>query len=134
MALRRRTALEASAQRDLKPVLLREGRKVRAARTRRRWSQAELGRRAGLAQTTLSKLERGDGGTLSLESWQQVALVLALPLDLTLGKDALEEPAGSGHLAIQELVLRTAKALRLARTFKLPSRLSTPRRATDVGL
>src|SRR3954447_5393154 len=121
MPSRRRTALEVTAQRDLKPTLLREGRKLRAARRRRRWSQTELARRAGLAQTTISKIERGDGGALSLESWQQVALVLALPFDLTLGRDALEEPADAGHLKIQELILRMAKPHGFADTFELPT-------------
>jgi len=107
---------------------------VRAARQRRKWSQAELGRRAGLGQTTMSKIERGDGGALSLESWQQVALVLALPLELTLGRDALEEPADAGHLKIQELVLRSAKPRGFADTFELPSRPANPSLSTDVGL
>jgi transcriptional regulator with XRE-family HTH domain len=113
----RRTQVELEAHRELSAVLRREGRKVRAARRRRRWTQTELGRRSDLAQTTVSKIERGEGGSLSLESWQQVALVLGLPLDLSLGRDALEEPVDAGHLAIQELVLRLARPLGFARTF-----------------
>ena len=107
---------------------------MRLARRRRRWSQSELGRRCGLAQTTISKIERGDGGKLSPESWQQVAIVLVLPLDLTLGRDALEEPIDAGHLAIQELVLRLAKPHRSNRTFELPTKPQDPSHSTDVGL
>ncbi len=130
----RRSAVELAASRQLSGLLVREGRKVRQARRRRRWSQEELGRRSGLAQTTVSKLERGDGGTLALESWQQVALALALPLDLILGRDALDEPTDAGHLAIQELVLRTARHAGYSRRFELPTKPADPTHSTDVGL
>src|SRR3954467_8095077 len=130
----RRSAVEVAAERQIRSVLVREGQKVRLARRRRQWTQAQLGKRAGLAQTTLSKIERGEGGTLSLESWQQVALVLALPLDLTLGRDALEEPADAGHLGIQELVLRLGRQRGFGRTFELATRPHNPSHSTDVGL
>lgn len=134
MARHRRTTVEAEAGRQLTALLRREGAKVRAARRRRRWRQLDLGGRAGLAQPTISQLERGQGGTLSLESWQQVALVLGLPLELTLGRDALEEPIDAGHLAIQELVLRVAKPAGYNRAFELPTKPSDPSYSTDVGL
>jgi transcriptional regulator with XRE-family HTH domain len=134
MEKRRRSPVELAATREVGPVLLREGAKVRRVRKRRQWTQAELGRRASLAQATISDLERGKGGSLSLESWQQVALALALPLDLSLGRDALEEPIDAGHLALQELVLRLARPLGYARTFELPTKPSDPSHSTDVGL
>jgi transcriptional regulator with XRE-family HTH domain len=115
-------------------VLVREGSKVRQARKRRRWTQAELGRRASLAQPTISDLERGKGGSLTLQTWQQVALALALPLDIALGRDALQEPADAGHLAIQELVLRLGRPLGYVRLFELPTKPSDPSHSTDVGL
>ena len=64
MAKPRRTTVETEAQRELSAVLRREGHKVRAASHRRRWTQTELGHRCDLAQTTVSKLERGEGGSL----------------------------------------------------------------------
>ena len=134
MAKPRRTTVETEAQRELSAVLRREGHKVRAARHRRRWTQTDLGRRCDLAQTTISKLELGEGGSLSLESWQQVALVLGLPFDLLLGRDAFEEPTDAGHLAIQELILRLARPLGFGRTFELPTKPSDPSYSTDVGL
>ncbi len=87
-----------------------------------------------LAQPTISDLERGDGGTLSLEVWQQVALVLNLHLELTLGRDPLEEPADAGHLGVQELVLRLGRKVGHGRTFELPTKPSNPSLSTDVGL
>jgi transcriptional regulator with XRE-family HTH domain len=134
MARRKRSAVELAAQRQLSTVVLREGAKIRAARKRRKWTQNELGRLAGFAQPTISDFELGRAGALSLESWQQVALVLGLPLELTLGRDALEEPADAGHLRIQELVLRCARPHGFADTFELPSRPTNPSLSTDVGL
>lgn len=79
-------------------------------------------------------MERGRGGALSLEVWQQVALVLGLSLDLTLGRDALEEPADAGHLAIQEMILRLGRLLGMRRNFELPTKPADPSLSTDVGL
>jgi hypothetical protein len=88
----------------------------------------------GLAQSTISQLERGEGGTLALETWQRVALVLELPLKIELGRDAREEPIDAGHLAPQELVMRLGRATGRRRVFELPTKPSDPRRSTDVGL
>jgi transcriptional regulator with XRE-family HTH domain len=134
MARRRRTNLEAEAARQLQSSLVREGAKIRRARKRRGWTQAQLGRKVGLAQSTISQMERGEGGTLALETWQRVALVLGLPLSIELGRDAHEEPADAGHLGIQELVLRLGRESGYLRTFELPTRPADPARSTDVGL
>jgi len=134
MARRRRSAVEMEAVRRLAQALRREGAKVRAARKRRHLRQVDLGERAGLSQPTISQLERGDGGTLSLESWAQVAVVLDVPFEITLGRDAREEPADAGHLALQELVLRLACATGTTRFFELPTKPSNPSYSTDVGL
>jgi transcriptional regulator with XRE-family HTH domain len=130
----RQSRQETEARRRLQPLMQREGAKVRAARRRRRWTQAELGRRAGLSQVTISRMERGDGATLSLVAWQRVADALELPLDLKLGRDAREETVDAGHLAIQELVLRLGRGVGLTRRFELNNRPSDPTRWTDVGL
>jgi transcriptional regulator with XRE-family HTH domain len=110
------------------------GAKVRQARRRRRWTQRELARRVGIAQPTISKVERGDGSNLSLELWQQVALVLGLPLRFELGRDVLEEPRDAGHLQIQELMLRLGRQTGRRRTFELPTKPADPSRSVDVGL
>lgn len=114
--------------------MLREGAKVRRARKRRSWTQNELGARIGLSQSSISHLERGDGGSLSVQSWQRVAIACQLPLNLELGRDPKEEPADAGHLAVQELVLRVGRLAGYARTFELPTRPANPSLSTDVGL
>jgi transcriptional regulator with XRE-family HTH domain len=94
----------------------------------------ELARRTGVSPSTISAVERGDGGTLSLELWQQVALVLYLPLKLEIGRDLMEEPVDAGHLRVQELVLRLGRATGRRRNFELATKPDDPRRSTDVGL
>ena len=107
---------------------------MRAARKRRRLRQVDLGRKAGLSQSTVSDLELGRGGGLSLVAWQRLAIVLDLPLRFEVGRDALEEPADAGHLNIQELVLRLGRATGRRRTFELPTKPADPSRSVDVGL
>ncbi len=138
MARRRRTRLEAEAERRLRTRLIPEGEKVRRARRRRRWTQRELGRRCELAQSTISQVERGLGGSLSLNAWQRMAIALDLPLDLALGRDAQEEPPDVGHLSIQELILRLARAIGLAEGSSCrpdrPTLGARPMRASSITL
>jgi len=79
-------------------------------------------------------MERGDGATLSIAAWRRVAIVLDLPFEIKFGRDAREETADAGHLALQELVLRLGRAAGYGRTFELPTKPSNPRLSTDVGL
>lgn len=64
----------------------------------------------------------------------RLQIALNLPLDVSLGRDAIEEPLDAGHLAIQELVLRLGRATDRRRTFELPTKPADPSRSTDVGL
>lgn len=134
VSTRRRSGLALQARRTLQSVLLSQGEKVRAARKRRGWTQVELARHVGVSPSMISAIERGEGGTLSLELWQQVALALDVPLRLEIGRDALEEPADAGHLRVQELVLRLGRATGRRRTFELAAKPDDPRHSTDVGL
>ena len=131
---KRQSKLQVEAIRTLQAVLRTEGQKIRSARRRRGWTQKELGRRADLSQQTISQMERGDGATLSLAAWKRVAMVLNLPLELRVGRDALELPGDAGHLAPQELILRLGRVAGYRRTFELPTKTSDPMRSTDVGL
>jgi transcriptional regulator with XRE-family HTH domain len=134
MGNRRTPTVRLEARRTLQPIMRREGAKVRAARRRRRWRQIDLGARIGLSQSAISAMERGQGGTLSVETWQLAALALGIPFDVQLRRDSQEEPADAGHLAIQELALRLGRTVGYARTFELATRSSDPARSTDVGL
>jgi transcriptional regulator with XRE-family HTH domain len=130
----RRRRAETGALRGIALVMDREGKKVRAARLRRKWTQAYLGLLVGLSQTAISKMELGDGATLSVAAWQRVADALDLPLDLKLGRDAQEDTTDAGHLAMQELLLRLGRRSGYDRTFELKTRPSDPTAWVDVGL
>ena len=56
------------------PLTLR----IRALRERRGWSQAELGRRAGVAASTINRAERGETTTLSLGNLEKLARALGV--------------------------------------------------------
>lgn len=131
---KRQSRLQAEARRRLRLMLGREGEKIKSARKRRGWTQRRLGQESELSQTTVSQMERGEGATLSLAAWQRVAIALDLPLEIKLGRDAREETADAGHLALQELVMRLGGAAGYSRTFELPTKPSDPKHSTDVGL
>ena len=52
--------------------------RIRALRERRGWSQAELGRRAGVAASTVNRVERGETTTLSLGNLERLARALGV--------------------------------------------------------
>jgi transcriptional regulator with XRE-family HTH domain len=130
----KRPELVAEARRVNQEQLARLGGEIRSTRRRRRMTQADLARRVGVAQSTISHIERGVGGSLSLDVWQRVFVALGRRLDVSAGRDPLAETADAGHLAIQELVLRLGRRAGYARSFELPSRPADPSRSTDVGL
>lgn len=109
MGAPKRPQLISEAQRRNLEVLPRLGSEVRRSRTRRRLSQRALATDVGLAQSTISLLERGHGGRLSLDTWQLIGLAVGRQMRFELSADALAEPADAGHLAMQELVLRLGR-------------------------
>lgn len=134
MGAPKRPQLISEAQRRNLEVLPRLGSEVRRSRTRRRLSQRALATDVGLAQSTISLLERGHGGRLSLDTWQLIGLAVGRQMRFELSADALAEPADAGHLAMQELVLRLGRQAGFARTFELPIRPVAPAGWGDVGL
>lgn len=90
MARMKRPELRAEAQRRNLEQLARLGGQVGVSRRRKRLTQEELGDRADLDQSTISRMERGLGGQLSLDAWQRVALALDRPLRVELGRDPNE--------------------------------------------
>src|SRR5574340_215576 len=60
---------------------VRLGLAVRAVRRRHGWRQADVAERAGLPQSTVSELERGQAEHLRLDSTRRIATVLGIRLD-----------------------------------------------------
>ena len=134
MPTRIRTRLSAEAERANREQLVRFGADVRDARLRRRRSQAQLGESIRMSQSAVSRLERGEGGGMTLDALQRTAVALGLHVRVTLSRDPLTETADAGHLAMQELVLRVSRAARYDGSFELATRPAEPWRSADVGL
>lgn len=134
MGTRPRTRLHQDAQRANREQLARLGTDVRAARLRRKLTQSRLGARVGLSQSAVSRAERGLGGGLTLDAWQRIALALAISMRVNLQRDPLGETADAGHLAMQELVLRTGRVAGYRGLVELPTKPAEPWRSIDVAL
>jgi hypothetical protein len=82
----------------------------------------------------ISRVERGLGHAVSIDSWQRIALAVGRPLLIGLQRDIGGETADAGHLAMQELVLRTGRRAGFDGTFELATRSAEPWRSIDVVL
>ena len=134
MTRRRRPRLALDAERRNQEQLARLGGDVRASRRRRRLTLAGLAERAGVGASTAGRVEHGRSGDISIDTLQRVALASGRPLRLELERDREEEPRDAAHLAIEELVMRVARAAGYRATFELPTRPADPSRSVDVGL
>src|SRR6185503_1325234 len=122
-------ALAAEARRLNQEQLSRLGGEVRSARLRRRWTQQRLADAAGISRSAEGRIERGQGGGQTLDTWQRVALAAGVPLIVRLQRDSLEETADAGHLAMQELILRLGRRIGAGRSFELRSGSGEPWRS-----
>jgi transcriptional regulator with XRE-family HTH domain len=86
------------------------GADVKAARDRRRLSQAALASKAAISRPRLSDVEAGDGAGVPLGTWFALAKALGLYLRFEFGRDPQQELRDAGHLDIQELVVRASAA------------------------
>lgn len=110
------------------------GVRVRTARKRRGWSQRELGNKVDLSPSRIGQIERGFGAGVSLEIWFALGQALGLPFKVEFWRDALQDVADAGHLAIQELALRLGRVIGANGTFELATRPSNPTYSVDVCL
>jgi transcriptional regulator with XRE-family HTH domain len=86
----------------------RLGAAVRHVRIRRGWRQHDLANRAGVSQATVSRIERGHIGTLSLARLRSVAATLDIRVDV-LGRwraGDLDRLINARHSALHEVVAR----------------------------
>jgi transcriptional regulator with XRE-family HTH domain len=134
MARVRRPSIGQAAALRTSEQLARLGRQVREARLRRRWTQARLGGTARVSRMLVSRIERGLGGSSTVDSVQRISVALGIPMRLELGRDPVEDTADAGHLAMQELVLRIGRATGCIGSFELPTRPAEPWRSIDVVL
>jgi len=130
----RRPRLAVEADRRNQEQRARIGAEIQAMRERRGWTRVELASRAGLGRMVESRIERGVVDP-DLNALQRIALALDRPLVVSFGgRDPADSPTDAGHLAIQELVLRTGRAAGYSGSFELSTRVAEPWRSVDVGL
>lgn len=128
----KRPELAADARRINREHLSRAGGELKRWRLRRGWTQAELGRRAGVSRVMVARIEHGDGGGVTVDGWQRVTLALGRPLRIEIGRDPLESPVDAGHLAAQEILLRLVRLVGFIRRVELLTRPANSRHAIDV--
>ena len=109
------------------------GDELRSSRRRRRLTQAALAEIVGISRQRLGDLEAGRGRAAPAGIWFALAEALGRYLRFEFARDAHAELADSGHLQIQELVLRLA-AMTWQGGFELAIRPSDPSRSVDVPL
>ena len=85
---------------------VRLGRQVRALRRRRGWRQVDLATAAGVARSTVSRVERGLAGGVTLGALERIAQVLGARLmaHLSWNGEALERLLDGDHAALVEQV------------------------------
>lgn len=130
----KRSELASEAHRRNQEQSARLGGELRASRRRRRLTQQQVGDAVGVARSTVSAAENGHGAGLTLDTWQRLGVAFDRPLRLELARDALEEPADAGHLALQELVIGLGRRVGYTGLFELATRPADSRRSVDVGL
>jgi transcriptional regulator with XRE-family HTH domain len=113
------------------------GRDLARARHDRHLTQHALAERAGVSQSTYSRIERGRVGAVPLATLVALGVALERPLAISLTRPlgaTAAEPRDAGHLEIQEHLLALARATGRLGMFEVPTRPLDPRRSTDVGL
>jgi transcriptional regulator with XRE-family HTH domain len=107
----KRAVVGSIANRHAIDLTRRLGMSLRDARKQRGLTQAQAATRAGLAQTTWSKLERMGNTGYTIETWDRAAHAVGTALNAYLPTaTAADAPRDSVHLRNQELVLRTAQS------------------------
>jgi transcriptional regulator with XRE-family HTH domain len=91
----------------------RLGAAIRRVRTKRGWRQLDLAMAAGLSRVTVSRIERGHLGSLSVDAIRSVSAALDIRVDLRplwRGGD-LDRLLNARHSALHELVARSLAEL-----------------------
>lgn len=90
----------------------RFGTVVRAVRQRRGWRQEDLAAKAGVSQSTISRIERGHPGTFSLDAIRRVAAALDIRVELLARWRAgdLDRLANARHSRLHEAVAASFRA------------------------
>jgi transcriptional regulator with XRE-family HTH domain len=107
--VRRTPKVAAHADRQCARLSEKLGRMLKDARLALHLTQTQAAERAGLSQSTWSRLEIGSGPRVTLGTWARAAAAVNASLDAFLRTGpAADQPRDAVHLGHQELVIRTA--------------------------
>ena len=134
MGTDKRTQVAITGAREAQRLAATLGGEIRAARRRRQMTIGELADRIGLHQARVGAIERGGGLGAPLRVCVSLGVAVGRPLAIGLSRDTFDRLTDAGHLAVQELVLRLARASGRHATFELPTRPADPSRSIDVGI
>ena len=86
---------------------VRFGLSVRALRRRRRWTQAELGRRARVSRSAIARIERGEADQFTVELLTRVATALGARIAIRIlwQGEALDRLLDADHAALVEWIV-----------------------------
>jgi transcriptional regulator with XRE-family HTH domain len=131
----RRTPASAAGDREANAIAATLGGQLRDARRTRKLRLEDLGREIGLSRSRLSEVELGGGATLPLATWVRLGFALDRPLAARF-TPAIEADrlVDSGHLEMQEWVLRTARDHGWSADLEVPTRPVDPWHSADVLL
>jgi transcriptional regulator with XRE-family HTH domain len=92
----------------------RTGAAIRLVRMRRRWRQSDVAAASGVSSSTVSRIERGHVGSLSIDTVAAVAASLDIRLDLLprWRSGDLDRLLNARHAALHESVARSFRELR----------------------
>lgn len=107
--VRRAGRFEIAGRHRARMVALRAGTALRDARLAAGLNQAEVGRRAGVSQVHVSRLERGAGAEASLATWSRVASAVGEQLVAFLERvPGADQPRDLEHLRRQSALITIA--------------------------
>lgn len=130
---KRRGTIAIEAARRWHERRVKLGREARSMRIARRWTQGELGERAGIGRMMVVRIEAGTAA-LDAEVLERLGTAFGVPVLLGFGRDPLDDVPDAGHLAMQELALRLGRRGGFERQFELPTRPQNPRHSADCAL
>ncbi len=109
MGRHKRATVGVKAERHAKQVAARLGKALRDGRLAVRLTQSQAATRAGIAQSTWSRLENDADPCFTLATWDRAAFAVGASIEAYLrGASAADLPRDSIHLRNQELIIRSA--------------------------
>lgn len=131
---RRRSNARVTGDLEARSIATRIGAAIRAARRRKRWTQARVAEIVGVDQSRISQIELGRSLGAPFGLLIGIGIAVGCPIAVATTRVADGGTQEAGHLAAQETVLRLGQRNRRVGTFELRSNPGPNPLFIDVGL